>query len=222
MVAGMAVILVCVVPAIADVFLGTPHNWDPYPGPGQWVSQYGWTTVDTPSTGGHTGGWLRVTFPTTASPPHDEWYDIVRTDPSLIYSGEWTTNMWIDFDFWESNMVANSVQVRWKSTTNDFIWRYTDLTPPPVGTWTTMRAPFLNWRDWRYPGATVDDYLSDIKSIEWIGVYVYRKTDVLQVYGIDNFRLMIPEPAELVVLAVAMITSGMSLRRKKRRQAGPP
>jgi hypothetical protein len=75
-------------------------------------------------------------------------------------------------------------------------------------------APFSNWMDWMFPGATEDQYLADLSSSDWIGVFTYRTGAAEQIYGIDNFRLMVPEPAETVVLCVALAVSLVALRRR--------
>ena len=81
--------------------------------------------------------------------------------------------------------------------------------------WSTFNAPFANWEDWQYAGATEDQYLSDLSSINWIGVYVYRNTGDDQIYGLDDCMLMVPEPAELMMLAVALAAAWWSLRRRR-------
>ena len=216
-----AIILLATVPgAQAYTVLGI-SEWDA-PNVDTWTNEYGWTTLGTPNVGGNPNGWLRVTFTnTTVDTPDDSWYDIVHMQASDLFAGTWTNTMWIEFDFWQSNIVAGGIQVQWKSGTNSSIWGYA-LTPPAItgGTsWTTLTAPLYNWSDWAYPFATEEQYLADLTSIDWIGVYIFRDTTDLQIYGIDNFKLMIPEPAECALLAIAAITSSMSLRRKRRKKA---
>jgi hypothetical protein len=212
------VVLATVSGAQADIVLGI-SDWDTNLDP--WTNQYGWTTIGRASPGGNTGGWLRVTFTnTTAEVPDSSWSDIARTSATNLYTGTWTTQMWITFDFWQSNVVAGAIQVQWKSLTNSDIWGYA-LTPPAItgGTnWTTLTAPLLNWWDWAYPFATEQQYLADLSSVDWIGIYILRDTTDQQIYGIDNVKLMVPEPAECALLAVAAITSTMSLRRKRRKK----
>lgn len=209
--------------AIIYPVLGDLHDWDPT-GVGLWSSLNGWTTLATPATGGHTGGWQQVTFSQTAVPEHAQaqWYDIIYTSATNLYTGTWDTNQTVRFDFWASNVPPGAVQVQWQSSTNLDVWGYT-LTPPATGVWTSFSAPLANWADWQYAGATEAQYLSDLSSIEWIGVYIYRNTAALQIYGIDNFALVIPEPAECLMLVFALMTTGVSLRRKaKHPQRGSP
>jgi len=178
------------------------------------------TVVDYPATEGNPadGGWMRIEFPAIANNPSRLWYDVLSMPATDLFAGTWTTNMWLQFDFWQSNLVAGAVQLRWQSTSNSSVWR-TTLTPPSsLQTWTTLAQSLANWQDWRYPGATEAQYLSDLQDINWVGVYIYRNTISEQIYGIDNFSLMIPEPAECFMLMAAVITSGMSLRKKRRKK----
>ncbi|MDD4869534.1 MAG: hypothetical protein PHR77_03150 [Kiritimatiellae bacterium] len=178
------------------------------------------TVVDYPATGGNPadGGWMRIEFPTIPDNPGRMWYDVLSMPATNLFAGTWTTNMWLQFDFWESNLVAGAVQLRWQSATNSSVWR-ASLTPPSsLQTWTTLAQSFMNWEDWRYPGATEAQYLSDLQNVDWVGVYIFRNTIDEQIYGIDNFIIMIPEPAECFMLMVAVITSGISFRKKRRKK----
>jgi hypothetical protein len=194
------------------------EDWDPVSSASAWTNLYGWTTLATPSAGGYTGGWLQVTFPYTESPESGMktgWYDVVYMKATNLFAGSWNTNMWVQFDFWASNKSPGAVQVQWQSTNvGDDIWGAAVGTPG-TGTWTTLSASFMNWSNWMYDGATEAEYLSDLASIDWIGVYIYRNTADEQIYGIDNFMLMIPEPAECLLLALALMTTGLSACRKR-------
>jgi hypothetical protein len=37
----------------------------------------------------------------------------------------------------------------------------------------------------------------------------------VEIYGIDNFRLIVPEPAEIVMLSMALAASVAAVRRRK-------
>jgi len=215
--AGLLVVCCSAGRSRANAILGE-HDWDP--GPHGWTNAYGWTVLDRPASDGNPGGWLRVAFTNTSETPDESWSDIVRVDASNLFAGVWEPNMWVEFDFWASNQSPNALQVRWQSSTNSYIWGHV-LTPAAAGGWTTYGASFMNWDDWDIdPFGTEDQYLADLASIDWIGVYINRNTEFAQVYGIDNFRLMIPEPAEMLLLAAAAAVSAMSARKKKRRTSG--
>ena len=210
--AGLIVALLAPHPVCADVLLGG-HDWDPNPGPDAWTNRYGSTILATPSTGGDTGGWLSVTFP--AAGAETGLYDVAYTKATNLYTGTWSTDMWVQMDFWASNQSPAALQVQWQSSGNTDIWSYA-LTPPGTGVWTTVGASFGDWTSWQYTGAASEaQYLSDLASIDWIGVYIYRNGDDLQVYGLDDVDLMVPEPAESLMLAFALMITGLSLRRKR-------
>lgn len=216
---GLLASLLALRPSSADVVLGG-HDWDPT-GVGLWTNRYGSTTLDTPSTGGQTGGFLQVTFPETLVPESSQtgWYDVVYTKATNLYTGTWTTDMWVQMDFWASNIAPGAVQVQWQSTSNADIWGYS-LTTPGTG-WTSLAASFMNWTNWQYAGATEAQYLSDLASIDWIGVYIYRNSGDVQIYGLDDFDLMVPEPAEVLLLALALTMIGLSLYRRRVRPVVP-
>ena len=124
----------------ADVIVGTVNDWDPFPGAGAWSSEYGWTTVGTPASGGNPNGWLSVTFTNKSTCPYSSWIDILHTPASNLYAGTWSTNMWLAFDFWASNVIPNGLQVRWKSTTNSYIWGNVIDPPSDTNDWQTRRS----------------------------------------------------------------------------------
>jgi len=201
----------------ATVILGE-IDWNTPETSSTFSSLNGSTVVDYPSTGGNPsgGGWMRVEFPETTSEPGTNWYDVLSVPATNLFTGSWTTQMWVQFDFWESNLVAGAVQIRWKSTINSSVWRAPLTIPSALNTWTTVAQSFDNWQSWQYPGATEAQYLADLQNIDWVGVYIYRNTTDEQIYGIDNFRLMIPEPTELFLLLSAVVASGLSARRRRK------
>ncbi len=178
------------------------------------------TVVDYPETGGNPGdgGWMRIEFPETGETPSRMWYDVISIPATNLFTGSWLTQMWVQFDFWQSNVTATALQIRWQSTINDSVWRSPLTIPPALDTWTTVAQDFNNWQEWQYPGADQNTFLMDLQNIDWIGVYIYRNTSDEQIYGIDNFRLMIPEPAELLMLLSFVAASGLSARRRRRRK----
>ena len=206
--------------ALAFSVLGE-HNWDS--GPEGWTNTTGATTlIDGQTPGGNPGGWLQIDFAaTTQDPPGDEYWDVIYTEAENLFAGAWRTDMWVEFDFWAETTIPGALQLRWQSDTNTNYWSFA-LTPPAMTSqWTHYEAPLRSWNDWSYPGASEDQYLSDLATIDWIGVYIFRGSADAQTYGIDNFRLTIPEPAEYTMLGAAMLTSGLALRRRKRKKAPP-
>jgi hypothetical protein len=203
----------------ADSVMGVNDSFASF---GPWQSYWGNATVTPIPSGGSGGGagWLNVTFTNTAAEtPDSTWRDIAYTPSTNLFAGTWTTNNWITFDFYQSNVVAGGLAVVFGNTNNSDIWSYS-LTPTnSTGIWSTYMASFGDTANWTYPFADTSQYLADLSAINWIGLYIYRDTTGQQVYGIDSVKLMVPEPAESVLLVAAMISSAIALRRKRRAKA---
>jgi hypothetical protein len=140
---------------------------------------------------------------------------VVYVDVEDLFAGTWTPDMFVEFDFWAEDVAPGALQLQWSSTTNSDVWASTLQQPSATQSWDRLSASFANWSDWMFPGATEDQYLSDLSSIDWIGVYIYREGAGAQDYRIDNFSLMIPEPAQLMMLASALATSLLAMRRRR-------
>jgi hypothetical protein len=203
-------------PTHAGLILGTVNDWDPHPGAGAWSNTYGWAAVDTPTSGGNTGGWLSVTFTNTSPGPDVTWVDIIQTQATNLYAGTFSTSMWFAFDFWASNVIPNGLQVRWQSATNDYIWGNVVSLPSETNEWQTLRSStLLNWDDWDIDGfASEEQFLADLGSIEWIGIFIDRNTALQQIYGVDNVMLMIPEPCEWALLLCSCLAIWMAQKRR--------
>lgn len=200
------------------------HDWDA--GPHGWTNTHQWTTLDVVPSGGHTGGWLRATFPDTGAAGPDEWYDTLYTPAANLFAGSWRTNMTVAFDFWASNQQPAVIQVRWAST-NEHVWQHTvfDGTTDiiPVGSWTSFRTPtFANYEDWDWGGGSQESFLSDLAAVNWIGVQIWRYGPGEEVYGLDDFRLQAPEPAEYLMIVAALGVAAATLLRKRRRPPDAP
>jgi hypothetical protein len=217
--------LACFVAAIAFGTIVFPVHADITPGSDWegtsfdiWTNYWGYTQVAAPASGRNPGGWLQVTFTNTSAGPGTSWNDIVYTKTANLFAGTYSTQQWpqtsVRSDFQQSDVVAGGLAVVRKSITNDNMWSYS-LTPSTGTNWTTFTAGLANWQDWAYPLASVDQYLANLQSVDWIGVYKYRDTTSQQIYRIDNINLMVPEPTEYILLAAAVIISGISLCRKR-------
>lgn len=204
-------------------------DWDP--GPHGWTNLpygSGWADLDVATTGGNTGGWLRITFPVTFEPQMEEqeWSDTMHTPSDNLFAGTWTENMLVQFDFWYSNTAPEYIHVRWASSdTNNRVWRSTvfDSNDDSMSqtNWTTLVSPqFYESTDWG--GGVVGtqtEFLQDLDSIDWIGIYIWRGAAAADIYGIDNFKLLVPEPAECVMLVAALLALLVSLRSERRKLA---
>jgi len=201
----------------ANSILGE-HDWDTTPasGVGNWAAVGSSATVSEDTTVG-SDHWLKITFPSGIDPgPGSQWYETVSVPSADLYAGTWETANWIEFDFWSEDVEPDTLQVRWHGTANDEIWGYT-ISPAGVGSWGTYTAPLANWEDWKMnPFVDESDFLADLNSIDWIGVYIFRDGTDQEIYGLDDFGLNVPEPEEYMMLAAALVTAFLALRRRSR------
>jgi hypothetical protein len=211
-------ILLCGV-AVSFAGIVAIHDWDST-GAGAWSSSNGWAVVTDATSGGNTGRFLSITFTNTPDedPPPDSWRDLIYTPATSLYAGTYSVSNWFAFDFWAEDVLPNALQVRWGSTNSDHIWGAEISGPTATGDWQTLRSPGLaNWEDWAGVEPFGSDVLfrEDLKDISWVGLYIDRNTAVEQMYGVDNFALMVPEPAELIMLASALLAVFLAYRRKE-------
>jgi hypothetical protein len=195
----------------ANTIVGDPADWDTNPadGVGTWVrlgtaATVGEDTFTTP--GDH---FLTIDFSGAEA-------DTVRGDAVTLFTGTWQTEYWIEFDFWASETPA-ALEVRWAD--NDGagrVWHNT-VSPGGAGSWNTLRtdsfSDYTNWKD--AEGWSQENFLNDLDSIDWIGVYISHADADGGSYGVDDFQLMVPEPSEYAMLAAALMTAVFVMRRKR-------
>lgn len=189
-----------------------------------WYADDNWATVANPASGGNPDGWMSTTWTNLLDPDEgaEWWYNVFKTDATNLFTGTWTTNNWLEMDFWASNNAPEAVQVQW-GTTGSRIWKYTvfdDVTDDmDLQTWTGLKSVrFNDYNEWRSPPLEYNEanFLNDLANIDWVGIKIWRGDMEADTYGIDNFSLMIPEPAEVILLLFAGMSSWMSLRKKRK------
>jgi hypothetical protein len=188
-----------------------------------WTDNQTWASLANPGSGGvDDTGYLRITLDQTDTEegePGAQWGVLVSVPVSSFFAGNWGPGMNVAFDFWAEDIEPDYMQVRWRSATNSSVWRATvfdsDSSSMPTGTWTSLSAPsFRSYLDWDFGGGNQEQFVNDLATIDWIGVFIWRNTADAQHYGIDNFRLMIPEPGQCVMFAAALLSSALSLRKR--------
>ncbi len=187
-----------------------------------WTADEDFVDLTSPGAGGNPDGYLDLAYLDSRQQP-GEAYSVVYAGASSVFSGDWTDEMWVEFDFWADDVQPGGIELQWQSSTNSTVWRYT-LTSPDVQSWETLSASFTyNETLWRYGdfgGGNLDLFLSDLSSIEWIGVLLYDNTTAANNYGIDKWQLMIPEPGEYDMPCGALAMTLLSLRRRRRAGSG--
>jgi hypothetical protein len=204
---------VCADPIVAD--------WDTYPadGLGNWTRVGTETsTAIAENTTDADDHFLEITFDAGISgDPGDYWFETVSVPRVDLFTGDWTGYS-IEFDFWADSTLPDTLQIRWGADGTGRTWG-NDVTPSGVGSWDTLRTDtFSSVDDWRLnPFVDQDDFLADLGAIDWIGVYIFRDGTDEEIYGVDNFglSLMVPEPEEYLMLAMALVTAFFVMRRQK-------
>jgi hypothetical protein len=203
--------------AQADTIVGTPIDWefnvpDPAWGP---IVDDATVAIVTDDSGGNSTDWLKITLANNKT-------DTVKGDSTDLFTGTWQPNYWVEFDFWAAgNNAPATLEVRWADAAGDRIWGNT-IESAAVGAvgWNTLRSdPFAfsasNWDLKSGGGGTAADFLADLNAIDWIGVSISTDGVDSGVYGVDDFKLMVPEPAEYLMLAAALITALLVMRHQK-------
>lgn len=205
---GLGMLLFCIPYSPAAVVLGE-HDWETPSG-----TLEGWETGDAWAGLSNPGGYLQITLAPTDPTPGPEWSTLVTVDAADLFAGNWTSDMWIEFDFMAQDYVPASLQVQWQGDSG-YTWSYVITPSSTLGDWVGYGASFGNWEDWAFPGATEELFLQDLSSIDWIGIYIFQSSPEGQIFGLDNFRLLVPEPHEYAMLAVALVVVLVTLRRRK-------
>ena len=217
---GLAVLLYCTLgPAVyADVIAETLwddagenfENWD-------WTGEtyVGFTDQDS---GGADGGYLQINF---ADRGVGEAETVVYTDASTLFAGDWTDELWVEFDFWSEDSAPDYLELRFQSSeAGSEMWSYLLTPPSPAAGWSAFSAAFA-WSDWDHGefggGGTESDFLNDLESIDWIGIYIHDGSTDAYDYGLDNFQLMVPEPAEYALAFSALAVTWLSVRKKRKK-----
>ncbi|MCE9613418.1 MAG: hypothetical protein K8T26_04025 [Lentisphaerae bacterium] len=166
---------------------------------------------------------MPITFPeidpvTYPEVNQDKWEDIVYVNKEDFFAGNFTPNMSVGLDFYASNALPQNVQLQFGST-NGNVWGY-DITPrvTQTQTWNSATVSLAYGNAWGpLPGYddTEEQFLADLAAVDWIGVYIFREDAGEEVYGLDNFRLLVPEPGQLAMLSAVLLAARLPWRRRR-------
>lgn len=209
----LAALIIGAVSSVASTTVGI-IDWDTNPPGTAWQgtnSNVGVSEIATNS-----DHWLEIAF-TNAVPPDM----LVSGRAEDLFAGTWRSEYWIEFDFWSDGTDPAALEVRWGVDGSTNVWA-SAVDPTSGGGggsgWQTLRtAPFGVDADiWNNNGlGNPAVYLDELNAINWIGIYVAQTGSGDQSYGIDDFSLMVPEPAEILMLAASFGVGLLVFRRMR-------
>jgi len=209
---GMAVALACM-SAHGDGIVAV-HDWND--GTLQdWTEDQAWSSLSHSGSGGiGDSGYLQAQFADGRGLGQEE--TVVYVSANNLLAGTWTEDMWVEFDFWAQDVIPSAVAAQWEAG-GGTLWEQNVFDSGDtlgLQNWTTFQAPF-EYTYWSSGGnPSEQEYLDDLATINWIGVYIFDGTGQDSLYGLDDFKLMIPEPSEYALAGAAMLVMLLSIRRK--------
>ncbi|MDP6490650.1 MAG: hypothetical protein QGG69_02625 [Kiritimatiellia bacterium] len=217
---GCALLLMCsVMPVVhANVILGEEH-WDSGLGSPEWTENESYVSLVDDSS-----GYLEINYTGSRGPGQAET-TVYMEDPEVFFTGNWgdtaeNNHTWIEFDFWADDNAPLDFELRFEGTSGD-VWRY-DLSTASLGSGFVNFSAALTYSDWYYGefgGSDVETFLSDLNAIDWIGIYIFDDDTAANEYRLDDFQLMVPEPAEYALAFSALAVTLLSVRRKRKKGA---
>jgi len=143
----------------------------------------GWGLSSSEATLSNPGGYLNVRFGQQDAPRCASDIAMLTVDPD-------GTPTAVSFNFCAFDVVPSSVRVYFHSSVSGNRW-YLPLQLTQASEWVSYNIPLTFDAGWGMgPISSEQQFLSDIQSIDWAGVYVRRHGDVAaQDYGIDDFQL---------------------------------
>jgi hypothetical protein len=197
-------------------------DWDTHPsaGVGDWTVLGSAAGIGEGSGSGGSGDWLQIDFPDVSGDPGAVWYDTIYVPADNLFAGSWDSSMFLEFDFFAEDAPPAGLEVRF-GVDGGNTWGFdVDMSGMETDNWQTFQASLSDWEDWRInPFLTEDDYLADLEGLDWIGIYLYRDGPGEHTFGLDDFNLMVPEPAEIAFLGGALAAIMASVRKRKKSPA---
>ncbi len=216
---GCALMLMCsVVPAVYANVVLAEERWDSGVGSPEWTENEAYVGPL-----GNGGGYLEITYSGSRGPGQAET-TVYMEQPEVFFAGNWREvaedGGWIEFDFWADDNIPYDFELRFEGNSGD-VWRY-NLSTASLGSGFAGFSAALSYSDWYYGefgGSDEETFLDDLYNIDWIGIYIYDDDTAANEYRLDDFQLMVPEPAEYALAFSALAVTWLSLRRKRKKGA---
>jgi hypothetical protein len=223
------VFFTCLTAGNAAILIAS-NDWDYRPIPSNWTDTFDAVSLQVPATGGTTGHFLQVTFSDVQDFTTSNEFDIVYAPASNFFTGTYSTSWWFSFNFWASNTTPDALRLYFQSSNNASAWSYSFAPVTSTGwvTYSAMLSPDLWINDDPIQGP--EEFLADLQSISWRGIYIDRNTRDQEIYGIDNFMLWAPEPAEWALIIAGVLLCCWAEKRRRAEESrlsfqsstGPP
>jgi hypothetical protein len=150
-----------------------------------WAGQgtAGWSNGSPQAALANAGGWLELKHGKQDAPA-----SAADTARGLVPPHVMPTNM--SFRFLAVHDAPSALRLCFHSAREDHTW-YVSLPPPRAGRETAFDVPVNRSAGWSMgPVSRDDQFQSDLRSVDWVGVYVRRHGDVAaQAYRVDDFAL---------------------------------
>lgn len=218
--AAIACCALCVICAVAraGVVTGTPEQWN--------SGFQGWTNAAGASDAvlENSDGWLRLRFTGYSGPPPAGGDETIRTwgaPATDMFVGNYSNAdaIGVRFSFRATNQAPSQFELQFES--GGHLWYYALSTNVAINSWTDYEIPFDYNAGWDSDfGWSASTFLSDLESVDWIGLYIAREGSQDQAYELDDFELFVPEPAGICLLASAVAALACTYGRRRRRIEG--
>ena len=185
-----------------------------------WTEDEAYVDLTDPSAGGvDNTGYLQINYDGSRSGGEAE--TVVYTQASDLFAGDWTDEMWVEFDFFAEDTEPDFMEFRFQSSdVGSQMWRFSLDPTGTTGGWSDFTASLAYsdalWYYGEFGGGSEEIFLADLSTIDWVGIYLFDGGTADNSYGLDNFQLMIPEPAEYALALSALAVTCLSLRRRKK------
>jgi hypothetical protein len=173
------------------------------------VAQWGVATaVTSPASGGHPDGYLNMHFDPTPTP---SWQiDIMGTTD---YAGDYTQleDPSVAFDFLGYPTSAQSLYFE-STAGGGSAWVY-DL-DVDTNTWQTYVVSLSDPTGWTQVSGSESFYLA-LTEVTLMGIIVeHLNVDMTFDYGLDNWRVFVPEPGVLAMIFTTLASIGITFRHR--------
>lgn len=217
--------LISVAAVLAACIAGASHAGPITGSPETWTTsgQQGWSSalgVPNLSNAGGAGGYLLITFVDEGGGPPDplQAQDTIYTASSPAantFTGDYIASnvMRVGFNFYNDS-TPTSAKLVFYSSSSSREWS-SDITPSTTG-WHAYSI-YFSYSSWTAPpGANATDFLADLQAVSWIGISIVRGGTGTENYGLDDFELYVPEPADFFLFAAGLLGLTLAMRQRRR------